>query len=133
MAWMVSQWLYSDVSSCPRHGLRAARLSLVRPQSARARLGLDTKLNAHSEHFSADTYSWTTAAGSQIVKFEIPRQIYSPQRTRTCLHPLTRSSKCGFGLLGPTRSAAPLARLFVSPDHSKNRFSRCLLGSLHAQ
>ena len=71
------------------------------------------------------------AAVSHRVKHKIPRLVDS-SALGTSLRRKTRGSQAWLGHLGPARSAAHPARLFVAPDHN-NSWSRRLLESLHAQ
>ena len=90
--WMVTQ-LYSEVASHPARNRRAARLSVARLQSVGAGSGLETKKSSLGAHLSVDTYSQTTAAAtgvSHIVKYKIPRQVDSTQRTRHVSSPPDR-------------------------------------------
>ena len=61
MSWMVTH-LYSDVSSCPTPGQRAARLSVARERPGVAGSGLETGRGAlGASTFSVDTYLSTPA------------------------------------------------------------------------
>ena len=139
MRWMVTQ-LYSDVASRPTRGRQEARLSVARRKSAGATVGWRglgprdqekrTRRAPLGGYVRVD-YSSSTAAGSHIVKYKIPRQVDSTA-LGTPLGRQTIGSQRGLGSLGPTRSVVHLMRLFAAPDHNSS-WSRRLLESLHAQ